>query len=436
MVKSRCMSRRAFTLIELLVVIAIIAILIALLLPAVQMVRESSARASCSNNLKQIALATHQFHDVRGCLPTYNGIFRPKANSTAQSADPYAVYGSWFVHIMPYIDQGALYEQIAQDVRQFTNTGSTVASGGGTLISPAVAGYWSPPPVLVKAAVPATYNLYVGSLQWVDSVDANGYKVSTQQWVPPRTPDPGTGTPAVYDYSASTWIPPVAAVYGPPGAPVNGYVGIWKASARQAVFNVLLCPSDATHRDGKVYSGAWGATSYVANWNALSDPSPVTNGYQALPQGFKAITDGTSNTIFFAEAYATCEGRGRTALLAWHNGGGGYGYGGVHNFGLTFGLGGNQITISGKSPVTISGYGNGYPNPTQNPDLNFYFQIKPSVVASGGNGCNSLTAQTSHAAINVAMGDGTVRSFTSSCSLNNWLGMMLPADGMTVNLNE
>ncbi len=102
----------AFTLIELLVVIAIIAILIGLLLPAVQKVREAAARSSCTNNIKQLALACHSYNDTYGKLP-YAVWIQPGQGWN----NPGALGPTWQIMILPYIEQSALYNQYQAQIQ-------------------------------------------------------------------------------------------------------------------------------------------------------------------------------------------------------------------------------------------------------------------------------------------------------------------------------
>jgi len=376
--------RNAFTLIELLVVIAIISILIGLLLPAVQKVRESAAMIQCMANGRQISLAMANFHSVNNKLPSYHGIFGSVSGST--NVQNSSIFGSWIVHLLPYIEQDNLYKQIVEDIAVNQNNGAASINS-----NPCGKSVW----------VPAVYS---------------------------DKPVPGTGTIVkTLDPGTNQWSPPCAV------QDLNSAssVGIWNPKIRNKTISLLRCPSDSSLPINSLSAEGWATTNYLANWNILgasqgdaSTPfglwSQNNLGFFSPPVSFSSVADGLSNTILAAEGFALCDGRSRIAFYAANR----------HNLGIT--EGGRIVVPEQVMEIPKGDYDgpNGVPN-------TMMFQVKPFAGSSDANPdnqdcCHRWRAQTPHQAMNVFMGDGSARKLTKNTSINTWALLLLPADGKVI----
>jgi prepilin-type N-terminal cleavage/methylation domain-containing protein len=240
----RCRSR-GFTLIELLVVIAIIAILIALLVPAVQKVRVAAGRTQCVNNLKQIGLAFHSYHDQYKVLPSAHLAGCPPG--TANGVNTGCIYyASWGIQILPYIEQGALYATY-QDGNWKTLTGIP---------------NYGQPPVANQLVNQAFSQKRVAIYECPLDVPRIG------QLIVPETlaPDGGSGNTA---FATSS-------------------------------YRVMAGIADVASTD--TYCGYWYEVQLALQTNATGKGAFHGDGYSGLlPERLTNITDGTSNTIFAGE---------------------------------------------------------------------------------------------------------------------------------------
>jgi prepilin-type N-terminal cleavage/methylation domain-containing protein len=270
--------RRGFTLIELLVVIAIIAILIALLVPAVQKVREAAARTQCANNLRQIAVAAHNYADARKALPP--GLLGP----TMSDGSPHPTFNGQLnapfvgalAFLLPYIEQAPAYNACA---------------------------------LFSQGAGPGKWDWDAGSLPWGGVPPALKFGIPAQPAVPIQ-PD-WWGSNQTNLTVAKTQIPTFLCPSDSLAfSQTSGVIIYLYQTADQVSFNAGFLPN--SHPDTQ----ALGRTNYLPSGGAFgpstlpgqSDPvvlfytkysGPFSNRSRV---GLAKIPDGTSNTVLFGEA--------------------------------------------------------------------------------------------------------------------------------------
>jgi prepilin-type N-terminal cleavage/methylation domain-containing protein/prepilin-type processing-associated H-X9-DG protein len=288
-------GRRGFTLIELLVVIAIIAILIGLLVPAVQKVREAAARAQCQNNLKQIALAALNYESTYKILPP-GGLVSPNSKDTNAgnvSSPPYAgPYTGCLAFLLPYVEQQNVYNMLyTSPFGTSAGVGNTGAAGGGLFKFNTTAGAWAynnGPPFSSDGNMTSNFS--------TNGVQACNTQIQT--FVCPSdnaqdAPLSGSGGPvdAYWCESGSVWID---YLYDTPGF-----------GHELGATNYIACAGFLGS-----FSGNYGPGGGLPNY------APGVY-YQNSKTKMTGITDGSSNTIGFGETLAGTATGTRDFRLTW-----------------------------------------------------------------------------------------------------------------------
>lgn len=327
---SRRFRLRGFTLVELLVVIAIIGILVALLLPAVQAAREAARRMQCGNNLKQIGLALHNYHDTHKVFPPGNVTTRNMSTQGCFSG-PTAFHpgAPWSVAILPYIEQRAIYDALDISGSFPSSYADATAAPPPTNLNPAVYNPITTSPLysLIQAyKCPTTPN---GMLPWVAVATVGapmaGVERTTMNYF--ACMGGGLDEPATANQQPSPTIPGVSpggqnCTVGTVGAPfpsarflihwTNGFMHVNSAKgirdATDGTSNSIMV-GETIYQNMQINRG-WGS-SHRSRHGSNNGPGNLTGTYRAINSGkalYVAFSNLTSDQNIHNHLCNTCYG--------------------------------------------------------------------------------------------------------------------------------
>ncbi|HXG12301.1 MAG TPA: DUF1559 domain-containing protein [Gemmataceae bacterium] len=320
---ARC--RSGFTLIELLVVIAIIGVLIALLLPAVQKVRESANRTRCANNLKQIGLALHNYHSAHERFPPGNaspvtmsdvGCFSGTSTNSPHPGAP------WSVFILPYIEQTAIYSQLDITGTFPSSYGDATASPPPTNLNPAVYNPIQTSPLYSRIDIYQCPAVNRGMLPWVAVATVGNPLPGVEQTTMNYFACMGGGL----DEPATANRQPSAnrqnCTCGVVGAPfpnarflihwTNGFLHV---NSKKRLLDAIDGTSNSILVGETIYQNmqinrGWGS-SHRTRHGSNNSPGNLTGTYRAINSGkalYEAFSDRTSDQNIHNHLMNTCFG--------------------------------------------------------------------------------------------------------------------------------